>query len=597
MILQALNDYYERKPKIGDAGVSRQEGVPPPGLEEKAISFVIVIDESGRFVNLEDVRLTDGRSKAGRPEIVPMSRDRPGKNAWQTAFLLWDHPRYVLGVLDEKDKPEMAALRIGSFVKCFSDAFPDLTVDSGVLAVSRFYEQHENFDRLCRHELWPEIQRTAGNLSFRLRDVAGELVCQSAAVRRRAQALFEEDKAAPEGICLISGERGRIQVLHAATPLPTRASKSTAKLHSFNERAFESYGKRERQGENAPVSKRAAFAYTTALKRLLRRGSTQKLQIGDATMVFWASRESRLENDFAAYFDDPSDDNPDTGAKAVAELLTAVEQGVEKTFDNQTRFFVLGLAPNSARIAIRFWHVGTVAEMAEHIARHFQDIRIVPPVDRHKEPPFLSIRLLLRSIAAASSKWPEGDPEKVPPNLGGELMRAVLEGLPYPETMFHGAIRRIRAGEAVSYPRAAILKACLNRRRNSKEEKVQMSLDSSNTNSGYRLGRLFAVLERIQEEAAGGHGKINATIRDRFYGAASSAPATVFPMLLRLKNHHLGKIANVGRRKNLEALIGEIVDGLPPGFDPHLSMDNQGRFAVGYYHQRMHPSTYGKQGD
>lgn len=597
MILQSLNDYYERKPKIGDEGVSRQVGLPPPGLEEKAISFVIVVDESGRFVNLEDVRLTDGRSKSGRPEIVPMSRDRTGKNAWQTAFLLWDHPRYVLGVLDEKDKPDMAAKRIGAFVKCLVEAFPDPSVDPGVLAVSRFYEQKENFERLSRHELWPEILRTTGNLSFRLRDVAGELVCQSAEVRRKAQALFEEDRSAPEGICLISGNHGRVQVLHTATPLPTRASKSTAKLHSFNERAFESYGKRERQGENAPVSKRAAFAYTTALKRLMRRGSNQKLQIGDATTVFWAGRENCFESDFAAFFDEPTEDNPDAGTKAVAELIAAVEQGVEKRFDDNTRFFVLGLAPNSARIAIRFWHVGTVADMAERIARHFQDIKIVPPTDRHKGPPFLSIRLLLRSIATASSKWPEGDPEKIPPNLSGELMRAILEGLPYPETMLHGAIRRIRAGEVVSYPRAAILKACLNRRRNSKEEKIQMSLDFSNTNSGYRLGRLFAVLERIQEEAAGGHGKINATIRDRFYGAASSAPATVFPMLLRLKNHHLGKITNIGRRKNLEALIGEIVESLPPRFDPHLSLDNQGRFAVGYYHQRMHSSTYGKQGD
>ena len=110
-----------------------------------------------------------------------------------------------------------------------------------------------------------------------------------------------------------------------------------------------------------------------------------------------------------------------------------------------------------------------------------------------------------------------------------------------------------------------------------------MALDVTNTNPGYRLGRLFAVLEKIQEEASPG---INATIRDRFYGSASGTPVAAFPHLMKLKNHHLAKLENRGRAVNLEKIVGEIMDGLDD-FPTHLSLQDQGRFAVGYYHQRQ----------
>lgn len=592
MILHALADYYQRKPKAGEGYAPDGDAVAPVGMEENAISFVIVIDRQGRFINLGDVRIEGSRNRPGSPTIVPMSADRTGTDSWRTAFLLWDHPRYVLGLPKAGESKYKGLKRLAVFIRAIRRAFPDPGVDAGVAAVLSFYARRgENFPRLRAHGRFADLEGGNGNITFQLADEPGDYVCQSAVVRERTKSLFENDPAAPKGQCLISGEMTSIQVLHPATSIA--GSKATAKLIGFNARAFESYGKRERRGENAPVGKRAAFAYTTALNHLLRFGG-QNLRICADTYVFWADRKSDFEGNFAdLYADDPA-----RGIPAVKALLVSAEQGVGPVLDDKTRFFVLGLAaPSLARITIRSWHVGTVAEMAGHIVRHFRDIEIDPPLERNKEPPFLSLRRLLLSIAPASAKHRDGDPEKVSPNLGGEVMRAILEETSYPETLFHGAIRRIRAGEPVGYPRAAILKACLNRTRNSSEEKIKMSLDPSNTHPGYRLGRLFAVLERIQEEAAGGHGKINATIRDRFYGAASSTPATVFPLLLRLKNHHLAKIDNVGRRRNLESLIGEIIRDLPQRFEPHLSMDGQGRFAVGYYQQRVHPSTYGKQGD
>jgi CRISPR-associated protein Csd1 len=580
MILQALCDYYERKPKVGEPGVAAGEGVPPLGMEENGLGFIIVLDDTGSFVNIEDIRVEGGRTRSSRPMIVPMSRDRTGKNAWQTAFLLWDHPRYVLGVLGEKDAPEMARKRIGAFCSTIGKAFPDTSVDRGVHAVDRFYANPEHLAKVRTHPLWPDIEASSYGVSFRLRDIPGELVSQSPWVRRRARELFEQDENAPQGICAVSGVTGLIQVLHSATPI--YGAKSTAKLHSFNERAFESYGKRERQGENAPVGKRAAFAYTAALNHLLRRDSSQKLQVGDATTVFWADHDCELENDFAIFFDEPRKDDadPDRGTRAVAALLESVKQGVGPVLDNKTRFFVLGLAPNAARIAIRFWLTGTVAEMAGRIVRHFRNLEI----DRHPEAkPYLSLFRLLVAIA------PQGKAENIPPNLGGELMRAILSGLPYPETLFQNAIRRIRMERDVGYVRAAILKACLNRKHFPNEKEITVSLDKDNTNPGYRLGRLFAVLERVQEEASPG---LNATIRDRYYGAFSATPASVFATLMRMKNHHLAKLDNPGRRANLEKLIGEIVDGLPPAPPAHLALADQGRFAIGYYHQRMDRATY-----
>ncbi len=586
MILQALVGYYERKPEL-----------PREGYELKAIPFVIELEPDGRVLQVVDTRQAENCKMIARSFLVPQGVK---KSVNVAANVLWGNAEYVLALPDTKKLAERQAKgkeadyrarlldmhhAFAAEIRCLPNP---VQADAGVAAVLQFLEGFSSDQIEAWGEAGQEIRQSNPNLTFRLRgDV--DLVCQRPAV---VAALSGTPSLGELTRCLVTGEADEVERLHPSITGVRDAQSSGASLVSFNLDAFASFAKQ--QGHNAPVGKRAVFAYTTALKHLLRRDSPQKLQIGDATTVFWADAETPFENEFAFFFDEPHKDapDPDRGTRAVAALFEAAKQGVSPVLDEQTRFFVLGLAPNAARIAIRFWHVGTVAQMAERIVRHFRDLEMVWVPDKtQKETGFLSITRLLKAIAAQEKI------ENVPPNLGGEVMRAILEGTPYPETLLHGAIRRIRAGELVSYPRAAILKACLNRTRNSSEEKIKMSLDPSNTHPGYRLGRLFAVLERIQEEAAGGHGKINATIRDRFYGAASGTPATVFPLLMRLKNHHLGKIENVGRRRNLESLLGEIINGLPPRFEPHLTLDGQGRFAVGYYQQRVHPSTYGKQGD
>jgi CRISPR-associated protein Csd1 len=268
--------------------------------------------------------------------------------------------------------------------------------------------------------------------------------------------------------------------------------------------------------------------------------------------------------------------------RAVESLFKSIKSGAFFTDENEkNRFYVLGLSPNAARISIRFWIVDTVAGMAVKIKRHFDDISIV---HGHKEKDVLSLFKLLVCTAA------QGKADNIPPKLAGETMRAILEGLPYPQTLIQAVIRRIRAEHDITHPRAALIKAGINRSTRFKnpriEEELKMSLDESNTSIGYRLGRLFAVLEKIQQEANPG---INATIRDRFYGAASGTPVAVFGNLMRLKNHHLAKLTSTGRRIYFEKLLSSIIDGVEAkvAFPTHLSLEEQGRFAIGYYHQHQ----------
>lgn len=576
MILQALYDYYQRKSADPDAHMA------PPGFEWKEIPFIIEVDAQGTLVQIEDTREGEGKKKRARAFLVPQGVKKSGN---VVANLLWESAEYVFRLPDQKkleekkargeekdyeerlDKLHMAFLEeIGRISEMTND-------DPGVCAVTLFCKSYEPGALQRFGEAWEEIKLANPNITFRLQGDHG-LVCQRPAVVGAINTVVQEQ--VDTGTCLITGESDEIERLHVVIKGVWGAQTSGANIVSFNLDAFSSYGKT--QGTNAPVGKRAAFSYITALNYLLRKDSPQRLQIGDASVVFWADKPVGLEAEVVDIFGEPPKDDPDRNVRAVTSLYKAIDHGLLENDEGRVKFFVLGLAPNAARIAIRFWHHGTVAEMAERIKRHFDDLAMERSL---RDPPYLSLFRLLVSVAT------QGKADNIPPNLGGELMRSVLADLPYPQTLLAAVVRRIRAEHEITYARAALLKACLNRATRyanpERKEELKMSLDEANNNVGYRLGRLFAVLERIQEEANPG---LNATIRDRYYGAASSTPVLVFSTLLKLKNHHLSKLENRGRAVNLEKRIGEIMSGIND-FPAQLPMADQGRFAVGYYHQRQ----------
>ena len=561
MILHALADYYRRKQADPDPA----QRLPAYGFEEKEIPFILEIDSEGRLVQILDTRSGEGKKKTAQRFLVPKAVK---KTSGVAANLLWDTAEYVLGI-DTRGKPERVAEQHAAF-RARIDALPDaVKADPGVAAVLKFLDRID-FDVLAACPAWEEIKTTNPLLSFRLHGDA-ELICQRPAVTVLAGDEPEDEATV---ICLVSGEQAAPERLHAAIKGVWGAQSSGANIVSFNLDAFNSYGKA--QGANAPVGKAAAFAYTTALNHLLAKGSSQRLQVGDASTVFWAEAPHELETALPDLFGESPKDDPDRGADALRALYRAVETGRFAVGSDDTRFYVLGLAPNAARIAVRFWETAPAIELARRIKRHFDDIAVARSP---RDPEHLSLFRLLTATAV------QGKADNIPPNLGGEVMRGILEGLPYPATLLNAAVQRCRAEQQVSYPRAAAIKGWLNRdarRRHLPQEEFSPMLDPDHPSAAYRLGRLFATLEKIQEEASPG---LNATIRDRYYGAASATPVAVFTTLLRLKNHHLGKL-NPGRATQMEKLIGEIMAGIED-FPRHLNLPDQGRFALGYYHQRQ----------
>lgn len=568
MILHALNRYYERSSTL-----------PREGWIRRGVDYVIVLDTQGECINLESVgEISKGKTVPAEILVTAIGKQAmKHTNSGKDANLLWDNASFVLGTGNKGD------VKLASFLATLGDWLGPLK-DPAVEAVHRFCRGLQTNPveaglLIERFQSKDDFDKRDPVLVFRLTDDV-EYVHMRPAVRSTYESalIAKRSGSALRGNCLVTGE---INVPLAPNESVIKGvwggQPAGCNIVSFNARAFESYGKRERSGENAPISVHASFAYTTALNHLL--SSKQRIQVGDASTVFWAEEPHELEAALPDLFGEPPKDDPDRGADALRALYRAVETGRFAVGSDDTRFYVLGLAPNAARIAVRFWETAPAIELARRIKQHFDDIAVARSP---RDPEHLSLFRLLAATAV------QGKADNIPPNLGGEVMRAILEGLPYPATLLNAAVQRCRAEQQVSYPRAAAIKAWLNRdvRRqrvsNPPREEFTPMLDPTNPSAAYRLGRLFATLEKIQEEASPG---LNATIRDRYYGAASATPVAVFTTLLRLKNHHLGKL-NAGRVTQMEKLVGEIMAGIDD-FPRHLNLPDQGRFALGYYHQRQ----------
>lgn len=567
-ILQVLNSYYDRMAARGEA--------EPPGYSREKISYAILLTPDGAVAAVSDIRDTTGKKPVPIMMNVPAGMKRTVGIA---SNKLWDKTAYVLGVTAGEGK--RTAQEHEAF-KATHAALLANTDDEGLLALRRFLENWMP-TQFEENPYFTDEMKDA-NIVFRM-DGVQEYIHNSSAACALVTAAPE---AEGDDLCLVTGARGTTARLHPSIKGVWGAQSSGASLVSFNLDAFTSYGKE--QGANAPVSEAATARYGAALNRMLG-DKRNRVQVGDTTTVFWADASGAGGGDaadaadaFAAlFFELPTDKEEATSLKA---QLEAVAQGrpaseLNAKLNPGTRFYILGLAPNAARLSVRFWYDGTFGELETRIREHWQDMAITP---LPKFWPPSAWHLLIETAAQHDSK-------NIPPLLGGELMRAILNGTRYPRSLMSAILIRIRAEQGeVTAMRAAILRGILNRdyRLGFIKEEVPVALDETDTNPAYRLGRWFAELEAIQQHALPG---LNATIRDRFYGSASSAPARTFPVLIRNAMNHLSGLRKEGKagghEKRLEAIIAGVEHGLPRS----LRIEDQARFAIGYYHQRAERFT------
>lgn len=564
MILKALYDYYNRCGNL-----------PAPGMEEKEIGFVIVISKEGKFLRFEDCR-TD--KTIGRVYLV---KKHVSRSSAAVANYLYDNSAYVLGYSD-KDDSEKNQLYFNTFVEKVQSILDRMPDNSDIRTLMNFYAQGREaiHSEVEQDPLWEDIKKNLSKkysvFSFR---IEGDL--RILAEKKELMQTNEGTKNDnSRGLCMVTGVQGELVDTTTATMI--QGSQATAKLVAFQVNSgYDSYGK-EKCG-NAPISHEAEFAYTTALNTMLRRDSRNKFTVGNRTFVFWASSNDKAAEqaeeslfDLLGYSEEKKD-NPNAKIEQVRKVFTAIYSGSLST-SLEDRFYILGLAPNSARIAVVYWSETPLRDFAGKILRHFDDMEIIDT--RKDRKPYMGIKDILSAVTLG------GKQSEATPNLPESIIKSIFLGTPYPYTILSACIRRIRAesgdGNAARITRIAIIKAFLNRQ-NVNDKRMEIMLDKRNTNQGYLCGRLFAVLDRIQEDANG-----ISSIRERYMNAASSTPSSVFATILNLSSHHLENLSNEGKKVFYEKLKQEIIDKISSdGFPAHLDLQDQGRFFVGYYHQRQ----------
>ncbi len=572
MILKALTEYYDR------LEADPEQDVADFGFSREKISFCMVLGPDGTPVQIDDIRKeVEIGGKAKRTRLVPASLvvpDRGGRSGSSIKpNFLWDNTGYALGC-DGKGKPDRTRNMFEAFCALHKEFLAKID-DPGLAALCRFLDvwDAENASpraaEFARLE-WDEI--CDANIVFRL---VGQrsYIHDSSALRGAWLAFVTAEYESQPGYCLVSGKEDRLARLHAMIRGVAGAQSSGAALASFNLDAFTSYGKE--QSYNAPVGIRSAFQYTTALNRLVA-DPRHRVRVAGSTILYWTDKPTPFESMFGSFIDDYAAEDAAT-LDRMQGFWEQLRQGrqVDSLEAAEVGFYVLGLSPNASRLSVRFWLTGTVREFAERLRRHLADLDM--GYANPHDPP-LTIRRILDQTAR--------ERKDVQPLLEGMLVRTVLRGGAYPQTLFNSVLRRINADSRVIHHRVAILKAFLVRKARlaGRKEDITVILNMDHPSEAYHLGRLFAALEKTQEEAS--EGKLNSTIKDRYFSSTSATPVAAFPRLMRLHAHHLNKIDHPGRRTNLEKIVQEIYSHIG-GFPNHLPLDDQGLFFIGYYHQRQ----------
>ena len=556
MILRALYDYY-----------NRCDNLPAKGMEEKEIGFLLVLSPEGRFLRFEDCRLGKDRAR------IYLVKKHVGRSSAAVANYLYDNSAYVLGYSDKTNGKEQ--LYFDTFkekVETIAKVFPD---NKDIYAIQAFYKNSRDsiIQTVSQDVLWEDIRK---NLSKKYSTFSFRIEGDLKIVAEKKEILqLEECDSSDAKFCLVSGKYGVPVDTTTATMIP--GSQAIAKLVAFQVNSgYDSYGKTK--CGNAPISEEAEFAYTTALNSMLQKGSRNKFMLGNRTFVFWASskNEAAVEAENSLFellgYSEEVKDDPNANIMKARKVFESIYSGLLKT-ELDDRFYILGLAPNSARIAVVYWSETTLKDFAGKILNHFNDMEIHDT--RKDKKPYIGIREIISSVTLG------GKISDATPNLPEAVVKSIFQGLPYPQTLYSACVRRIRAEQKLTIARAAIIKAYLNRQNNNNKT-IDIMLDKDNNNQGYLCGRLFAVLENLQFAANG-----QDSIRSSYMNAASTTPSTVFSTILKLSNNHYGKLAKDkkglanffdNQKKEIMAMLQEFPDT--------LELNDQGRFFLGYYHQK-----------
>lgn len=583
MILQSLVKYYEIMAE------DEQSGIPKPGYSMAAVAYALVLSKEGELLDVLPLKdkIGKGGKEIARKMLVP---EQVKKTSGMSSNFLCENSGYMLGI-DKKGKPERSKECFECLKELHNKILAGVDCDEAraVVAFVNSWEPDKAAEHAALKNCLDDIT-DGGNLVFRLD--GGGFVHQHPVIRQA----WEHYKAAPSETavmrCLVSGEEETIARLHPSIKGVRGAQGTGASIVSFNARAYESYGRLEGQGLNAPVSEKATFAYTTVLNHMLS-DSAHKLFLGDSTVVFWAESSKPVYQDMASLFFDPGEleerkqtndgfVRDERAVREVKAIFSKIANGspigdYSAAFDANTAFYALGIAPNVSRLAIRFFVRDSFGGFVEKVSRHYEDMRIQKQYPN--EPDILSVWRLLNETVS-----PKASDKSASPLLAGAVMRSILTGLPYPSQLYNAVLTRIRAGDEINYCKASIIKAFLLRnKKNKNKEELTLALNENSTNTAYLLGRLFAVLEKAQQDANSG---INTTIKDRYFSSACATPASIFPILLRLSQHHIAK-AEYGKTsdKRIEKIMQALeIENNP--FPAHLSLDAQGIFILGYYQQR-----------
>lgn len=575
MILSVLTDYYEHLLKEGKVG---QEG-----WSSAKVSYAITLDRDG---HVKGVQLLERPVLRGKKEVfVPVERFVPfqkGRSSQVAPYFMCDNAKYLLGAwfptgdaaLDEKNRKQAQA-----YFKASASYHREILQNcksplaQAVLVFFDTWEFEKNKDEI--NVEWDKLL-AASNLIFRSFENGQELLKEDE-IHKVWDEYFNRDESGNQGRCLVTGQVAPIARLHPLLKGVRGAQSSGAALVSFNGSAFESYGKE--QGDNAPVSEYAAAAYGKALNFLLTDEKHHKV-LGDTTMVFFADTEEN-EDGYARFLLEFSGELEASEEHKLISIMDAIAKGKTCVYDEgelkpDTKFYILGLSPNAARISVRFFYNSTFGNMVSNIKAHYDRLKIVKPVYFTKEYPSIGDILYETVNKKATNK-------QVQPILVGAFMDAVLQDHRYPAAIFTHMMLRIHAEHEINRNRAAMLKAYIIKKYPEKKEVVDcMKLNEDTVYMPYVLGRLFAVMEDIQKSAIG-----KETLRDRYFNSASATPGVIFPQLMRLMQSHMrvlsrdNKGLQIKKEKELESLFRKIDTNIPA----RLSLEDQGIFMIGYYHQ------------